>query len=354
MNRAADTLALAESLLEQRCLSKALYFFDRAQHMGADLDRCSAGRWMAAMLSGDFEAGWRESDSIWRRNPCDSNRFWQGEDLLDKHIIIRCLHGFGDAVQFLRYVPVLKTFAKHIVVECAPEMVELARCFAGVETVITWNSNATALAAPVWDVQLEITELPYVLRCSLASLPFSTNYLKLPPYALRYAQQALGPYTQPRIGVTWAAGEWNPMRSLPFDTLRPILNHTEYQFWNLQGGPVRDHWQSLVPQANCRDHPALDNAGLIPLAAIISQLDLVITVDTLAAHLAGALNVPCFLMLQYAADWRWMIDRDDSPWYPSLRLFRQPRRGDWSGVIDQVDSVLANYISQDSKARSVA
>jgi ADP-heptose:LPS heptosyltransferase len=140
---------------------------------------------------------------------------------------------------------------------------------------------------------------------------------------------------------------------LPFEFLAGLLTRKDCQFWNLQGGPSRARWQTLAsPQL--KDSPLLSDAGLVPLASVIAQLDLVITVDTLAAHLAGALNVPCWLLLQHAADWRWMIDRADSPWYPSLRLFRQPVAGDWHGVIDRVSQELQTWVAERPYARAVA
>jgi hypothetical protein len=151
----------------------------------------------------------------------------------------------------------------------------------------------------------------------------------------------------------WASGEWNPARSVKLETLAPLFEFDDFEFWNLQGGPIRDEWEQLRgSRANLHDHSMLRNAGLAPLAAFIAQLDLVITVDTLAAHLAGTLDIPCFLMFQHAADWRWMIGRVDSPWYPSMRLFRQPLPGDWSTVVRNLKAMLGAWA--DSDMRSVA
>jgi hypothetical protein len=334
-----DVLAHAELLLEQRRLKDAVRAFNLAAAEGHNMNRCGAGRWMAAMLSGDFEAAWRESDDVRRRGVPDPNRFWQGEDVIGKQVIVRCLHGFGDAVQFLRYARPLRCLASRVIVECAPAMVGLARCMPGIDEVIVWGPNAPAVV-PDWDVQIEVMELPYIFRSTLASVPSVEGFLKLPVSALDAVHNALGSRSRQRVGIVWASGEWNPARSIRLETLLPIFERSDCEFWNLQGGSAREEWKILLAEAPVRDHPLLNDAGLLPLAAFIAHMDLVITVDTLAAHLAGALTVPCFLMLQHAADWRWMTERTDSPWYPSVRLFRQPRPGDWETAVFQICTAL--------------
>jgi hypothetical protein len=352
MKEALDTITRAERLLEQRRLVQAISLFHRAQAEGRDPDRCAAGRWMAAMLAGDFAAAWDESAAIRRRGMPDPNRFWQGEDWHGKSVILRCLHGIGDAVQFLRYVPRLRERAARLIIECTPRAVELIRCLPGIEEVITWGPEAPS-TPPSWEVQLEIMELPCLFQSTCADLPITTNYLGLPRSELDHAAHVLASCSGPHVGIVWSSGEWNPSRSLPLQLLLPILTRRECQFWNLQGGRVRRDWQSLPALRHLRDAPALADAGLVPLAAVIAHLDLVITVDTLAAHLAGALGIPCFLLLQYAADWRWMVDRNDSPWYPSLRLYRQPAAGDWNGPVARVNQALTAWLSGSLEWRSV-
>ncbi len=338
-----STLTLAQSLLQRRLVATARYYFLRAELEGADRDRCAAGRWTAAMLSGDLQGAWRESDAIRMRGYASSQQFWRGETLYGKRVIVRCLHGLGDAVQFLRYAPKIKTRAAHLVVECAPRAVELFRCLPGVDELISWESSDTNVLRP-GEVQIEVMELPYLFRTTLADLPVLTNYLHLPSASLSAAATALGVRTQrPRLGVVWSAGEWNLSRSLPLEALERLLGRQEFEFWNLQGGPIREQWREYSQMYHLRDAPLLADSGLMPLASVIAQLDLVITVDTLAAHLAGALGVPCFVALQFASDWRWMVGRNDSPWYPSVRLFRQPFPGDWTSVVNDLDDAITEW-----------
>ena len=312
-----------------------------AELEGSTADSQAGERWLAHMLGGNFAAAWLESDAIRRRGAPDPHRFWQGEDIRGKQLILRCLHGYGDAVQFLRYAPRLRALASHLVVEVPPAMVEIAPYFDGVDDVITWGSDAPRVPIS-WEVQAEIMELPYLFRTEAGDLPIATRYLGLPATVTNHASAFMASSSLPRVGVVWAAGEWNRNRALPLSKLRPLFEAPGFEFWSLQGGEAARALQ-VYPWAATIWDVAVCGEGILPLAAAISQLDLVITVDTLAAHLAGALGKPVWIMLLHTADWRWMTDRDDSPWYPSARLFRQEFPGDWDGVVASVQRHLAQW-----------
>ncbi len=326
-------LAEAEELLAHRALRRAMECFNRAEARGADADRCSAGRWMVSTLRGDFASAWRENDRVRERGAPDGNRFWQGDDIAHKRVIVRCLHGFGDTVQFIRYAVLLNSRAAKVIWEVPPAMKALASCFRGVDHVLPWREEDGACSD--WEVQVEVTELPYVFRSSVADLPIARRYIDLPTATVRRAAREMGRKTAPRVGLVWGAGSWNTARSMPPVLMRLLLACEGCEFWNLQGGPSRQ----IGGGERLRDSPGCVG-GLLPLAGAISQLDLVITVDTLAAHLAGSLEIPTWLMLQYAADWRWMDGRDDSPWYPSMRIFRQPAPNRWTDVVGAVRAEL--------------
>ncbi len=295
------------------------------------------------MLEGDFEAAWQESDAIRLRGAPDPHRFWNGKDLRGARVMVRSLHGLGDTVQMLRYAPMLREQASKVIFELPPRFVELAHHFHGVDTVITWDAVAAA-ETPAWDIQVEVTELPYIYRTTMSDLPLSTSYLQLPQEAVRQAANAMSRACagsrNPRIGIVWAGGDWNPQRSISFDLLDPLLKDRTVEFWNLQGGVAAQE----AAGAAIRDATAECGDGLLSLAATIANLDLVITVDTLGAHLAGALGKPAWVLLQHAADWRWMTARSDSPWYPTLRLFRQRRPRDWTSVLEEVQNALAQFV----------
>ena len=347
-----DLLQQAETCLESRNLPAALASADAAEAAGADADGCSAHRWLAHMLLGNFESAWRESDAIRKRGTPDPHRLWQGEALEGKRVILRCLHGLGDAVQFLRYACRLRAQCASLTVEVPPALLELASMFDGVDHAITWGDRAP-VPPPCWDVQLEINELPYLFRTQPRELPVASSYLKLPPDLLRASAPRAHVAASYRVGVVWASGDWNPARSLPFACFRRILATRGCEFWNLQGGPQRSDWQALTPT------PALHDAGecaedLATLAALIAQLDLVITPDTLAAHLAGALGTPAWVLLRHAADWRWQHEVTHSPWYASLELIRQPDPDDWPAVISEVCGRLQSAVAEQRQLQPVA
>jgi hypothetical protein len=143
------------------------------------------------------------------------------------------------------------------------------------------------------------------------------------------------------VGIVWSSGEWDRSRSIPFSSFLSLLTaDPEIEFWSLQGGSASSDAKALFDTGKMRDS-AICGDGILPLASVIANLDLVITVDTLAAHLAGALAKPAWVLLQHVADWRWMLSTDRSPWYSSLRLFRQPVQGDWNGLLEIVSAELA-------------
>lgn len=330
----------ADALLELRQTASAIQVFDEAERVGADADRCAGGRWLGHMLDGDFEAAWRESDAIRARGMADPHRFWNGEDLRDRRVIVRCLHGYGDAVQMLRYAPQLRELCAKLIVEVPPRLVELAPCFAGMEQVVTWGEGAPA-RTPEWDVQVEVMELPYLFRTQLKELPIATSYLTIPAIIGAATSAAMGTRQQPRIGIVFTAGEWNGARSLPLKFVEELASETGCEFWNLHAGVADARRFSEL-----REVPACGEE-IMALAGVIQELDLVITVDTLAAHLAGALGVQAWVLLQYSTDWRWMIERSDTPWYPSLRLYRQDSQGDWAGVMKRVRDDLNAWLSEE-------
>lgn len=337
-----DALAdVAETALAQGNPVKALALFNAAEPQVHDADRCAGGRWMAHMLLGDFAAAWHESDAIRRRGRPDPHRFWNAEDLRGKRLMLRSLHGFGDAVQMFRFLPRLQAAARELIVEVPPRLVQLAPFFAGMGRVITWGAEAPAVNPP-WDVQMEVMELPFALRITADELAPRQGYLQLPQGMRSHVQQVMGPARQPRVGVVWCAGHWNPSRSIPFAVFASLLSVNNVEFWSLQGDGEDHCWRS-AEGGDARRNVYEAGDGILPLAAVIEQLDLVITVDTLAAHLAGALGVPCWVLLQQQADWRWMLDRDDSPWYPALRLWRQEVQGDWVGLLQRVRAALLTW-----------
>ena len=234
-------------------------------------------------------------------------------------MIVRCEHGLGDSLMFMRFLPHLRARDLHFLVQ--PPLVELLRGAPGLGEVRNyWTDDPL----PSHEVDLEVMELPYVLRTTLVDLP--------PPYPCpeeRLASFELPDDGRLRVGLLWSVSDWGQARSVPLQALAPLFERVGVQFYSLQQGeaandPLLDRFdiEKLSPRTS-----SLGMAG-----AAIAQMDVVITPDAMAAHLAGMLGRPTWVMLLHDADWRWMVDRDDSPWYPTARLFRQARPGDWEGV----------------------
>jgi hypothetical protein len=341
----------AQTLLDRRD-DEACRAFDVAEIHGADPDRCAAGRWMAHMLNGDFAAAWKESDEIRRRGAPDPHRMWDGEPLAGRRVIVRCLHGLGDSLQFLRYADSIRNIASDLTVEVPPAMVELASCINSVGRVVTWQNESDRFSI-AWTSQVEVTELPYLFRTHIRELPIARRYLKLPREGRSRMARIMGNSRLPRVGVVWAAGDWNLSRSVPFLLFQNLLSEPCCEYWNLQGGSAHDEWKRLESRPQCRDIAEIGD-GLMNLARTIHEMDLVITVDTLAAHMAGAMGIPAWVLLQHAADWRWMTRGNSSPWYPSLRLFRQRSPNNWKTLIDYVRQELQTWLQQMLTTRRVA
>ena len=280
--------------------------------------------------------------------------YGQEEDFTDKRVILRCLHGYGDAVQLMRFAPMLASQAKSLIIEVAPPMVGLLSYFNGVnaDKVITWGSYAPK-TPPAWDVQIEINELPYIYRTQASDLPLATTYLRIPMGIDSTVQANARCSDSLRVGIVWASGEWNPARSLPASLLEPLFSVPGVEFWNLQGGAARAQWSRFSHRSNLHDAEQCATA-IFQLAKLIAQLDLVITPDTLAAHLAGALGTKVWVMLQYAADWRWQHGRSDTPWYPAMRLFRQSGLENWTSVVEAVQSELKQLAAAHARTRQGA
>jgi hypothetical protein len=296
-----------------------------------------ADAWDAAMRRGAFEAAWRETDRIeaprradqaaGRLVPHPDHLLWDGAAFHGQRVLVRCNHGLGDTLQFIRFVPQLREIASHVTVLVQPHLVELLQCEAFGDVQNGW----TDAAPPAHDVQVEIMELPYAFRSTIETLPRRVPYLPLDN--VRAFAGAIPPLARDgcaRVGLVWGSSEWDPSRSIPLRCMEPLAHVPAVEFFGLQQGAHAEP-ASEAPFALSVLSPY--TAHIAAAAAAMLELDLVVTVDCMIAHLAGALGRPVWVLLKREADWRWMNDRADSPWYPTMRLLRQEREGDWSGVV---------------------
>ena len=323
--------------LNRRDVRQALGFFDTAQHHGYDITECAAARWDCWMLLGQFERAWQESDLIAESGSKSPGQFWDGSSWLGKHVMLRCLHGLGDTIQFIRYAPLLKRTCSYLSVQTHPQLVTLLQGVPDVDHVFTWDQPDRH-----WHMQMEVTELPRAFRSTASDLPSATPYIHIPENRIVWGAGFCRRANNLRIGISWQAGPWDAARSLPLtDVSRLATSHNHCTFYGLQKGANSDDRLSFANICDIEVHAA----DIRDTAALIVNLDLIITVDTMTAHLAGALGRPVWILLPFKADWRWMLNRTDSPWYPTARLFRQKRPGEWMAVIEEVRAALVE-ISQ--------
>jgi len=316
----------------ERRAEAAIEAFYCAEYLGCEAGKCAAYRWQCWMLLGNFEEAWRESDAISALANGGTHELWDGEPFEGKKVVIRCLHGYGDTIQFLRYAKLVRQTAARVVVETHPEMMSLAQRVSGVDEVITWDSR---FDRKLWDQQIEVMELPRAFRTSLCSIPSAVPYIHLCDRAVARSREHLNESGRRKVGLLWASSAWNPARCTRLRDLQPVTENTDCDFYSFQRGPERAELCGVSTERGIRD-TAMHSPAIIDTAADLANMDLLITVDTMAAHLAGALGTPVWLLIPFAADWRWMLDRADTPWYPATRLFRQPSGGDWKAVIAQV------------------
>jgi ADP-heptose:LPS heptosyltransferase len=204
--------------------------------------------------------------------------------------------------------------------------------------VTTWTGPA-ALQAGDWDQHIEVTELPRVFRTTLSTVPAKVPYFDISQEAQERSRRMLGGTRRPKVGLMWASSDWNPARSTTLSELIPILSAAPCDFYSFQRGRQRAELAELSLPFHIHD-TAQHSPEILDTAADLMNMDLLITVDTMAAHLAGALARKVWVMLPWQADWRWMLNREDTPWYPSMRLFRQPVEGDWRPAVTRIAAEL--------------
>jgi hypothetical protein len=335
----------AEAAFRQRRIAVAERHFRAALATGASPVALAEKRWMCAMLRGDFSAAWQISDTVLRTRagqsaahlPHHLRWVWDGTPLAGRTVLVRCYHGLGDTLQFIRLAPRLKRIADRVIVEAQPELLPLLASARGIDHLVPLDSAAVPGAA----VEIESMEVPHALRLPLPDIPAEVPYLAVPDERLAAARRLVAKYPgRLKVGVTWAAGQWDARRSLPLEALRPLAALPEVVLFSLQRGPALEALARTGAPPLVR--PLGEAADMLETAAIVSHLDLIVTVDTMIAHLAGAIARPVWTLLHYGADWRWLLDREDSPWYPTMRLFRQSAPGAWKPVVVRLAGELSH------------
>jgi tetratricopeptide (TPR) repeat protein len=329
---------LGNTLREQGELAAAIASFDRAIELNPDHAEAHFSKGLVQLLAGDLASGWREYEWRWRRAAA-AREFpmprWDGTALPGGTILLHVEQGFGDTLQFVRYAPLVARRCARVVVECQPELKSLLETMPGIHQVV-----AQGEPLPPCDAQAPLLSIPGIFGTTLETIPASVPYLFPDAGKVRVWRERLahdrGGF---RLGLCWAgrAEQWDDFsRSCTLEALAPIGQIDGVALYSLQKGATG---AERAADMELIDHTA-ELRDFSDTAALMANLDLVVTVDTSVAHLAGALGRPAWAMLSRMPDWRWLLERADCPWYPSMRLFRQKSAGDWSSVVREVAAEL--------------
>lgn len=266
---------------------------------------------------------------------------WQGEEAPGRRLLVWTDQGLGDSLMMLRYLPKLKQRGVgKLIVYCEPALVRVVQTIAEVDQVV---SSTEPMPFGKFDCHCPIMSLPLAFGTRVETLPAKVPYVFVPGALRQDWARKLSGVARPRIGLLWAGGALYPknrLRSIRLERLAPLVATPGARFVSLQKGEethqlLETGWPVLDRMDECHD--------LLDTAALIEQLDLVIGVDSAVTHLVGALGKPMWMMNRFESEWRWLLARDDSPWYPTLKIFRQPRPGDWDSVIQRVVASLVNF-----------
>ena len=305
----------------------------------------------ALLTAGRLVEGWDQYEFRWIRTPLLQQRagfnrpVWAGQDLRGKVLLLRAEQGFGDIFQFVRYAPMVKALGGRVLLQVREGLERVAQAFTGVDQVLD-RSKSESL--PHFDFYINLPSLPRVFNTHLESIPAQIPYLHADAADVASWASKLGDREKLRVGLAWAGSPTHPndsFRSMELSQLKPILEVEGVRFVSLQKGAAAQTG-GVVPAGVDWVDVGAQLEDFSDTAAVISQLDLVLCVDTAVAHLAGAMGKSAWVMVAQPADFRWLEGREDSPWYPTLRLFRQSRRDDWTEVVARVKVALEERVRE--------
>jgi tetratricopeptide (TPR) repeat protein len=348
--RYAEAVAnLGSCFKEQGRLEEALAAYELALWLQPDSVSARYNQALALLQAGDYAQGWPAYEWRWQRPASPMRPFphprWDGSPLEGKTILLWCEQGVGDGIQFVRYAPLVKARGGTILLECPPGLTRLMGTCPGVDRALPGGEGL-----PPFDVQIPLMSLPAVFGTTLETVPAEIPYLCAEPQRVQRWKERLAAVEGYRIGVVWQGNPhfgWDHFRSFSLAALAPLAAVEGVRLVGLQKGPGTEQLRGLKGRFDVVDlGEELDADGaFLDTAAVMRNVDLVVSADTAAAHLAGALGVPVWVAVSAVADWRWGIDQDQTPWYPTLRLFRQTRLHDWAGVFDRMASALCHDLA---------
>ena len=329
-------------------LEKAVECFTRVQELAPDNNEARTFLGHIHLLQGNFPLGWSEHEYRWntahflRHRRKFSQPLWKGEPLDGSRILLHAEQGLGDTLQFVRYAPLVEARGGNVVLEVQPRLHRLITLSGGVGKVIRWGD-----ALPEFDWQCPMLSLPWAFATRLNSIPAQIPYVHPDPARVEAWRQRLSGNSL-RIGLVWGGSPTFPherWRSIPLELLAPLTDMEGTTFYSLQMGQTASQVKELGSRVRIVDLQD-EQEDFADTAAIVANLGLVISIDTSVAHLAGAMGKPVWILLHKSPDWRWLLDREDSPWYPTARLFRQSTLGNWQDVVARVEKELRELVAK--------
>jgi tetratricopeptide (TPR) repeat protein len=336
---------LANALTDLGRFDEALGAYEHARKFRSDFAQAKFNESLLLLLRGDYERAWPLYEARWASARLPEREFpqprWDGGPLYGRRILIHAEQGFGDAIQFIRYAQLLADRGGEVIVECVPALVDLFRTALGVNAVV-----ATGERLPAFDLHLPMLSLPLLFRTTPATIPREVPYLFADAIRRKAWHERLAVDQENlKIGLVWTGNpkqSVNRARSLEVSQLLPLLEITGAKFFSLQLGGAEQIKRFAGGKAIVDLTPQIYDFA--DTAAFVTELDLIISTDTSVPHLAGAIGRPVWTLLQWVPDWRWGLEGETCPWYPTMRLFRQPAAGDWTPVILQVATALKQWL----------
>lgn len=331
---------------------EAIACYDRAVALDPSHVQAVRNRSLVRLLQGNFERGCAEFETRWGGKGLPVRPFtqplWDGTPLAGRRIFIHAEQGLGDTLQFIRFLPLVKARGGTVILACQKPLLSLLTGAGGVDVLIGQVEKTHDL--PPFDVHAPLLSLPHILGTTLATLPADVPYLHAKPELVARWGASLGALSGFKIGIAWQGStkyRRDRLRSIPLERFAPLAELPGVQLVNLQKGDGREQLAAFTERhavADFGDAVDRESGPFQDTAAILTQLDLVVASDSAIVHLAGALGVPVLMPTPFVPDWRWLLEREDSPWYPTLRLFRQSRPGDWERVFERIAQTVRDQL----------
>ncbi|MBM4147312.1 MAG: tetratricopeptide repeat protein [Nitrospira sp.] len=331
---------LAFALQENGRPYEAMPYYQKALQLNSGYATAHWNMSLALLLTGNFREGWKEYEWRWETEYLTSSRrdfqqpLWNGSDIKGSTILLHAEQGLGDTIQFIRYAPLVAQRGARIIFECFKELTSLLQFIDGIEQVVTHGEEL-----PEFDVHCPLLSLPLVFNTTIETIPANVPYLKSEPMLTnRWKERMQHDKSRCKVGIAWAGNpgfKQNRFRNSPLDIFLTLAHLHGVALYSLQKGEEAKQTKNLPENVKLFDYTD-QIVDFSDTAALMENLDLIISVDTAVAHLAGALGKPVWTLLPFSPEWRWLLKREDTPWYPTMRLFRQSSLGDWESVMVRV------------------